>query len=371
MATRFLGKVERPYIDTDRSMFARCPLGRQERFRAIMRCYMRRVHAVLAGCYMASRLEEEAFPRYPVCTCPGGAAPLQHACNLRLSVLLDALFDDPRQTFRDIVALAYLSAQSGGPGGVADALLDGSVLPITRITGTEWLYERDPEPLTAPALACERGAPLRHLVSRVLACRRDSRIVLQWSVARDMTHVTKPADGWAPICEHVSHYCTARRDPLCVTVEVGADWVEDIHMRGPARLQSGPVLRHPASLYIVRSHVSQSDFGTFVSALEGASVPLTKDNMGGLSRLCEEFQFGELAERLSQFRESDDFKEDVAITGENDRILIQFPEIKHLDGLFDDAFKFTADGAMFECNVAQATALSSAVSEQLSVDACA
>jgi hypothetical protein len=125
------------------------------------------------------------------------------------------------------------------------------------------------------------------------------------------------------------------------------------------------------SPYIVRSHVSQSDFGTFVSALEGSSVPLTKDNMGGLSLLCEEFQFGELSECLSQFRDSDDFKEDGTTEGENDRILIPSPEIKDLSPLFDDAFKFTADDAIFECNVAQAIALSSAVSEQLSVDACA
>jgi hypothetical protein len=33
--------------------------------------------------------------------------------------------------------------------------------------------------------------------------------------------------------------------------------------------------------------------------------------MGGLSRLCEELRFGALAERLSRFRESADFKEDV------------------------------------------------------------
>jgi hypothetical protein len=40
-------------------------------------------------------------------------------------------------------------------------------------------------------------------------------------------------------------------------------------------------------------------------------VPITKDNIGGLTRLCEEFQFGALAARLSQFRESDELKEDV------------------------------------------------------------
>jgi hypothetical protein len=68
-----------------------------------------------------------------------------------------------------------------------------------------------------------------------------------------------------------------------------------------------------ASPYIVRSHISQSDFRTFVSALEGASVPLTKDNLLGLTLLCEEFHFGELSERLSQFRDFDDVKEGAAL----------------------------------------------------------
>jgi hypothetical protein len=126
-----------------------------------------------------------------------------------------------------------------------------------------------------------------------------------------------------------------------------------------------------ASSYAVRSKVTLSDFQTFVSALEGASVPITKDNIGGLSRLCEEFHFGAFTERLSQFREPDMFKEDGTTEGENARILIQFPEIKHLGALFDGAFQFTADGSMFECNVGQAITLSPAVSEQLSVDACA
>jgi hypothetical protein len=40
-------------------------------------------------------------------------------------------------------------------------------------------------------------------------------------------------------------------------------------------------------------------------------VAITKDNMGGVSRLCEEFHLGELSERLSQFRESADLNEDV------------------------------------------------------------
>jgi hypothetical protein len=60
----------------------------------------------------------------------------------------------------------------------------------------------------------------------------------------------------------------------------------------------------------VRSKVSLSDIRTFVTALEGASVPITKDNMGELTRPWDEFHFGELGERLSQFRESDEFKAD-------------------------------------------------------------
>jgi hypothetical protein len=125
------------------------------------------------------------------------------------------------------------------------------------------------------------------------------------------------------------------------------------------------------SPYTLTSQVSLSDVRTFVSAVEGASVAITNDNLGGLSHLCEEFQFRELTERLSQFRESDALRKDGTPESENDRILIRFPEIHHQPALFDGPFTFSADGAMFECDVAQAIALSSAVSEQLSVDACA
>jgi hypothetical protein len=57
--------------------------------------------------------------------------------------------------------------------------------------------------------------------------------------------------------------------------------------------------------------VTLSDIRTFVTALEGASVSITKDNIGGLTRLCEEFRFGTLSARLSQFCESEELKEDV------------------------------------------------------------
>jgi hypothetical protein len=40
-------------------------------------------------------------------------------------------------------------------------------------------------------------------------------------------------------------------------------------------------------------------------------VSITKDNIGGLTRLCEEFHSGALSARLSQFCESDELKEDV------------------------------------------------------------
>jgi hypothetical protein len=57
--------------------------------------------------------------------------------------------------------------------------------------------------------------------------------------------------------------------------------------------------------------VSHSDIRTLVSALEGASVRITKDSLGGQPRQCEELQIGELSERLSQFREYEDLKEEV------------------------------------------------------------
>jgi hypothetical protein len=63
------------------------------------------------------------------------------------------------------------------------------------------------------------------------------------------------------------------------------------------------------SPYRVRSQVSLADFGQFVSALEGNAVTITNDNFTGLSALCDEFRFGDLGAALSQFRDSDDFKE--------------------------------------------------------------
>jgi archaellum component FlaC len=66
------------------------------------------------------------------------------------------------------------------------------------------------------------------------------------------------------------------------------------------------------SPYNVTSQVLLSDFQEFISALEGASVRITNKNFGGLSLLCDEFRFRDLARQLSEFRESGEFKEEAA-----------------------------------------------------------
>jgi hypothetical protein len=55
--------------------------------------------------------------------------------------------------------------------------------------------------------------------------------------------------------------------------------------------------------YALRSSVSVSDFRRFVSALEGNAVAIAIKNIGGLSLLCEEFGFGDLAVKVSEFQE--------------------------------------------------------------------
>jgi hypothetical protein len=67
------------------------------------------------------------------------------------------------------------------------------------------------------------------------------------------------------------------------------------------------------SPYNVTSQVLLSDFQEFISALEGASVKITNSNFGGLSLLCDEFRFRDLARQVSEFRESGEFKEETTI----------------------------------------------------------
>jgi hypothetical protein len=64
-----------------------------------------------------------------------------------------------------------------------------------------------------------------------------------------------------------------------------------------------------ASPYNVKSPVSLSDFRQFLSLVKGTTVKITNNNFKGLSQLCDEFGFRDLVGRLSEFRASDDFKE--------------------------------------------------------------
>jgi hypothetical protein len=78
-----------------------------------------------------------------------------------------------------------------------------------------------------------------------------------------------------------------------------------------------------------------------------------------------------LAEQLWEFRNSADFTEEETREDSETRISIALTEINHCRALLEDAFRFTARSATFECSVGQAVALSPAVRDQLSVDACA
>jgi hypothetical protein len=118
--------------------------------------------------------------------------------------------------------------------------------------------------------------------------------------------------------------------------------------------------------YHLKSRVHVSDFREFVSALEGTIVNVTNNNFKGLSQLSEEFHFRDLTTQLSQFRASENFKKDAEA-----QIAISMKEINGNGTFFADRFMFTSANAIFECSVGQAVALSPAVREQLSVDACA
>jgi hypothetical protein len=124
------------------------------------------------------------------------------------------------------------------------------------------------------------------------------------------------------------------------------------------------------SPYAVQSPVSLSDFREFVLALEGTTVKVTNDNFSGLLHLCAEFAFRALFARLLQFRDSRDFQEDT-IQDTKLRFPIPMTEMSHCVALHEEGFTFLAENATFECSVGHAIALSPAVREQLSVDACA
>jgi hypothetical protein len=118
--------------------------------------------------------------------------------------------------------------------------------------------------------------------------------------------------------------------------------------------------------YPLKSQVAVSDFREFVAALEDTTLKVTNSNFRGLSQLCEEFRFRDLAGWLSQFCASEDFKNDTEA-----QIAIPMTEINRVGTLFADRFMFTSANAIIESSVGQAISLSPAVGEQLSVDACA
>jgi hypothetical protein len=63
------------------------------------------------------------------------------------------------------------------------------------------------------------------------------------------------------------------------------------------------------SPYRVQSPISLSMFPKFASTLKGNAINIMDTNVTELERLCEEFDFAEIAAKLSEFRPSMDFKE--------------------------------------------------------------
>jgi hypothetical protein len=75
-----------------------------------------------------------------------------------------------------------------------------------------------------------------------------------------------------------------------------------------------------ASPYRVQSFASLSIFQEFISALKGTSINITDTDFTELHRLCEEFDFSEIAANLSKFRRSMDFKEAEEATAEGQAV---------------------------------------------------
>jgi hypothetical protein len=86
-----------------------------------------------------------------------------------------------------------------------------------------------------------------------------------------------------------------------------------------------------ASPYTPVSQISLRVFREFASAVEGTAVVINNDNFIGLLRLCKEFRFRDLTAQISQFLNSDDFKEE-ALTedAENRAHLWELDESMHL-----------------------------------------
>jgi hypothetical protein len=67
----------------------------------------------------------------------------------------------------------------------------------------------------------------------------------------------------------------------------------------------------------------------------------------------------------------DDFKTGATLKDQEARFVVPMTKINQCGVVFEDTFTFTAKNSTFECSIGQAVALSPAVREQLSVDACA
>jgi hypothetical protein len=160
-----------------------------------------------------------------------------------------------------------------------------------------------------------------------------------------------------------------------------------IHPRGTVKVSVGTLVvkcnRFPddptllAGPYALRSSVSVADFRQFVSAMDGDAVAITNENISGLSLHCDEFGFTGLAAELSEFRRSAPFKK-VPTMGDTEvylrRLAFYGSSIAGMnlsEAFCDGPFAFTMNGARLGCEVMQAVALSPAVREQLSADACA
>jgi hypothetical protein len=120
------------------------------------------------------------------------------------------------------------------------------------------------------------------------------------------------------------------------------------------------------SSYHLHSRVSESDFREFISALEGTTVKVTNNNFNALMELFLELRFHDLGAQFIQFHASANLKNDAEA-----QIAIPMTEINYSGTLFADEFMFISENAIIECTGGQAIALSPAVREQLSVDACA
>jgi hypothetical protein len=150
---------------------------------------------------------------------------------------------------------------------------------------------------------------------------------------------------------------------------------ETFHVSADLLVQKSDLFRDNPVLadspYTPKSGVSLAEFREFVSALEGSTLTITKDNISVLSQLCDEFRFQDLSAHLTRFRQSHGLREAATMKNTKTRISLSMTETNHCSALFDATFTFSSHNDSVECSIDQAVVLSPAVREQLSTDACA